>query len=284
MSGRARDGASIDGQHEFQAVAWGMAAFIALLLLAQCDSQRPRKGLPSDESVLIVLDDHRQLRVKRVDKREVRLERGKQRRGRLDAIWVARNGSLSPRADDGSSGVSTPASDDSAQTLALTRGSGAGGGSEPAVVLTAQLDQILGQTVVRGSAFTTPHNGAILDPQDHDTAKPARGHAKNSRRPWPVLCKGKQEIARIDFKSDQQKLVYDEIPALAEKMPDGLPAGGILSRRWPMPPRRHFSRSRIAEWRNEVMSASRSIRQAHWQSHEPPLLAGHRRAFAESER
>ena len=61
------------------------------------------------------------------------------------------------------------------------------------MVLTAQLDQILGQTVVRGSAFTTPHNGAITQSANHDSPRSAEDNPK-----FPagvaVLLKGKQEI------------------------------------------------------------------------------------------
>jgi hypothetical protein len=90
--------------------------------------------------------------------------------------------------------------------------------------MTLQLDQLLGQVVVRGTTFVTPHNGFVLD-----------GHITIRRKPlatqphYPsemvTLRRGNSQLAKFEFGLGQQKLAFDQIAALVEKFPSGLPAG-----------------------------------------------------------
>ena len=58
----------------------------------------------------------------------------------------------------------------------------------------------------------------------------------------------------MDFKVDQKKLTYDQIPALAAKMPDGLPAGEYYLKMADTAASALFTIEETA-WRNEVMTS-----------------------------
>jgi hypothetical protein len=116
-----------------------MAAVIALVVWAGWARPALAQVAQKDEPVLILLDDHKQIKVTLVDAKEVQLSPGT--KGLIVWAYSAREewqfiapggGWKFRRIDSGEH--------DTRGSLAATRGSAAGSGSEPAVVATVAID------------------------------------------------------------------------------------------------------------------------------------------------
>jgi CHAT domain-containing protein len=118
-----------------------------------------------------------------------------------------------------------------ASTLAMASrvggpGWGSPGGTGPAAnLLTVQLEQLIGQVVVRGEGFLTPGHGAYhLDPRITIRRQPGDGP-----QPYPAttLClrQGGDVLVKIPVEEDQAKIAWSEIPRLPGRLQEGLPPG-----------------------------------------------------------
>ena len=174
------------------------------------------------QCVLIQLDDGRELSVRTFDAATIRLEPASQ--GLV--IWSTGATEGWQYISPGSS-WSKPRFVDNRRSaqglLQSTRGEDADSGISPSGQTTVQLDQLLGQVVVRGKTFLTPHNGCIL----HGRITVRRAPQSTSPEFPPVVAllrQGNTELARISFEEDQWEVTYDQIP-LQKELPDGLPPG-----------------------------------------------------------
>lgn len=108
---------------------------------------------------------------------------------------------------------------------AISRGESPAPAGDGTGMATVEIDQILGQLVVRGAGLLTPaNNGRCLQPQITIRRQPAD---KKPRYPADslVLLQGNRELARIPMADGQEKLAWTEIPGLPESLQDGLPPG-----------------------------------------------------------
>ncbi len=90
---------------------------------------------------------------------------------------------------------------------------------------TVQLDQIVGQTVVRGEGFLTPpHGGYLLNPRITIRRRPA-AEGKPLAPLLVELVEGTRTLVRLKLAAGRQKLAWDEIPDLPKPLQNGLPPG-----------------------------------------------------------
>ncbi len=107
--------------------------------------------------------------------------------------------------------------------LHASRGQSSGSGSSGGGQMAAQLVQILGQSVTRGSSFLTPHNGYLLEPRI-TIRRRAASEDKSLPAATAVLTRGTTELGQIAFEAGQQKVTYSQT-MLAKQHPEGLPSG-----------------------------------------------------------
>ncbi|MCL4193123.1 MAG: hypothetical protein KJZ87_15410, partial [Thermoguttaceae bacterium] len=90
---------------------------------------------------------------------------------------------------------------------------------------TVPLDQLVGQTVVRGAGFLTPpHGGYCLDPR-----LTIRRQSGGSAQAYPaatiLLKQGGRVLARVAMREGQATITWPEIAGLPADLSAGLPAG-----------------------------------------------------------
>lgn len=90
---------------------------------------------------------------------------------------------------------------------------------------TVPLDQLVGQTVVRGAGFLTPpHGGYCLDPRLTIRRQPD-GSAEAYPAATLVLKQGSRILARVAVREGQATITWPEIAGLPAEFSAGLPAG-----------------------------------------------------------
>ena len=202
------------------------------------------------QCVLIRLDDGQELSVRPFDAATIKFEPTSQ--GLV--IWSAGANEGWQYLPPGSSWSRPRFVDNrrSAQVLLQsTRGEEADSGGSPSGQTTVQLDQLLGQVVVRGKTFLTPHNGGIL----HGRITVRRAPQSTSPEFPPavaLLRQGNTELARISFEEDQRQVTYDQNP-LQKQLPDGLPPGEYTLRMEEGSESSAFT-VEDTEWRDAVMA------------------------------
>lgn len=99
--------------------------------------------------------------------------------------------------------------------------------TSPEVILpaTVQLEQLLGQAIVRGASFLTPPAGAyLLNPKITIRRRAALGGAKSPPQSVEIR-RGDRVVVRFDLAEGQDRLAWNDIPNLPETFRQGLPPG-----------------------------------------------------------
>jgi len=108
---------------------------------------------------------------------------------------------------------------------------GAGATGDVWTMPSVQLDQLIGQVVLRGEGFLTPAPGGYhLEPEITIRRQPRRDQPSVGARPeYPEttleLKQGGEVLLRIPVKENQAKIAWSEIPELPARFQEGLPPG-----------------------------------------------------------